>query len=213
MLLAREITQVSAMEDNEPTSVAVLGTLAEFHNEAIPFDMSALLDLVAEINPDLLLLDMAPEHWRKQEFSELPPEYREALVPLAHQTDIVVAPIGDELTSTEPEIGGWRGKAIGWLRKWIAAIQRAAPGPDAVNQGWRHSLANYLCLTTRLLSSAETQLRAQDHIDYLTRQVLEVSRRDPGARALVVVNVRHCHIIRERLREYDDISVATYSEL
>jgi hypothetical protein len=205
--------QALTMKENEATRVAVLGTLAEFHKEPIPYDMSALLDLVADINPDLLLLDMTPQQWQEQDFDELPPEYQEALLPLAHQTDIVVAPIGGGQLPPNLEAGGWRGAAIRWLRKRIAAIQRKAPGPDAVNQGWRHHLANYYYGAARWLAGADVDRATRQHTDDLTQATLDVIRRDPGTRVLVVVNVQHCHIIRERLRGYEDLDVATYTEL
>jgi hypothetical protein len=201
------------MVESEPTRIAVLGTLAEFHQEPIPYDMAALLDLVAGIDPDLLCLDMTQEQWQTQEFEDLAPEYREALLPLAHQTDIVVAPIAGGQPPPMPEASGWRGAAIRWLRKQIATIQRNASGPDAVNQGWRHHLANYLYGASRWLSTGNIESASRKHADHLTQSVLQVARRDPGARVLVVVNVQYCHIIRERLRHYDDIEVTTYANL
>ncbi len=201
------------MAEIERTQVAVLGTLAEFHREPIPYDMSALVELVKEINPDLLCLDMTPEQWQKQNFASLAPEYQEALLPLAHQTDIVVAPIGSGRSLPNPTASPWRGKVIKWLRSWIGSIQRTAPGPDAINQGWRHQLANYLYDAARWLSAGEVEKAAREHTDHLTQAVLQVARRDPGARVLVVVNVQYCHIIRERLRAYDDVEVTVYTAL
>lgn len=201
------------MTANGQTKIAVLGTLAEFHREPIPYDMPALLDLVADINPDLLCLDMTQDQWQAQAFEDLPPEYQEALLPLAHQTDIVVAPIAGGQPPPKPEASGWRGAAIRWLRNRIATIQRTAPGPDAINQGWRHHLANYLYDATCWLSVGELGKATHEHADYLTQAVLQVARRDPGARMLVVVNVQYCHIIRERLRHYEDVEVTTYTDL
>jgi hypothetical protein len=201
------------MAIDEQTSIAVLGTLAEFHHEPIPYDMMALLVLVESINPDLLCLDMTQDQWQTQAFEDLPPEYKEALLPLAHQTDIVVAPIAGGQPPPIPEATGWRGTGIRWLRSWIATIQRTAPGPDAINQGWRHHLANYLYDAMRWLSANDGESAAHKHADHLTQAVLQVARRDPGARILVVVNVQYCHIIRERLRHHEDIEVTTYAKL
>jgi hypothetical protein len=205
--------QVAIMVENGRTRIAVLGTLAEFHNEAISFDMSSLLELVASIDPDLLCLDITPKQWCERDFDKLPPEYREALLPLARQTDIVVAPIGGEKSPSKQLTGGWRRVVINSLRSWISAIQRSAPGPDAMNQGWRHDLVNYLYDATRRLSGIDMEREARAHTDYLTREALAVSRRDPGARVLVVVNVQYCHIIRERLRKHEELEVTAYSEL
>lgn len=201
------------MTENERTRIAVLGTLAEFHNEAIPFDMSGLLALVASINPDLLCLDITPEQWRERDFAKLPSEYKEVLLPLASQTDIVVAPIGSKMSPPNKVLDGWRIVVINWLRGWIESIARQAPGPTATSLGWRHDLINYLYDAIRWLSGSDVKREARVHTDGMTREVLALSRRDPGTRVLVVVNVQFCHLIRERLRRYKELRITTYSDL
>jgi hypothetical protein len=197
----------------ERTPVAVLGTLAEFHHEPIPYDMAALVKLVAGLNPDLLCVDVAPEQWRKQHFSDLPPEYREALLPLAYQTDMVVVPVGDDEPLPEARAAGWRGKAIRLLRSWLAALQRSAPGPAAVNEGSRHLLADLLYVLIGWLAGREVRHAWRAHTDHLVQQVLRVTARDPGARLLVVVNVQHCHHIRHALKKWPQMRLVRYSEL
>ncbi|NCF69841.1 MAG: hypothetical protein GWP61_28170 [Chloroflexi bacterium] len=199
--------------NDQRTRVAVLGTVAEFHEGAISFDMSNLLELVASINPDLLCLDITPQQWREREFDVLPPDYRDALLPLARQTDIVVAPIGGEIDWPAEVVAGWRIMVTCRLRSWISAIQRRAPSPEALNRGWRHELVNTLYYATRRLTNSDRRGGARAHADYLTEQVLAVSQRDPGARLLVVVNVQYCHLIRERLRKHGEVMVTGLSEL
>src|SRR5512134_1494692 len=143
------------------TPVAVLGTLAEFHKEPIPYDLNALVSLVSRLHPDLLCLDMTPEQWQERNFGGLPPEYREALLPLAYQTDIVIAPIAGEHPPAEPTASGWRGKSIATLRRWLAYLQRTASGPDAINQGIRHHTADMLYNLSAWLSGKETHLKWQ----------------------------------------------------
>jgi hypothetical protein len=84
---------MSGTEGVVVTPVAVFGTLAEFHQEPIPYDLAALVGVVSERRPDPLCLNIAPEQWKRGEFGDPPPEYWEALLPLARQTDIVVAPV------------------------------------------------------------------------------------------------------------------------
>lgn len=195
------------------TPVAVLGTLAEFHRDPIPYDLRALVKLVGDLRPDLLCLDLTPEQWRKRDFQDLPPEYREALLPLAHQTDIVVVPIAGERPPEEPGAGGWRGKVISVLRRWLAYVQRTAPGPDAINSGPRHFVANVLYGLIATLGGRETLRAWKSHTDHLAEQVLDVVRRDPGRRVLVVANVRHCHHIRPALARHPEVRVVSYREL
>ncbi len=195
------------------TTIAVLGTLADFHREPIPYSLRALVQLVSRLHPDLLCLDLTPEQWRTREFANLPPEYREALLPLAHQTDIVVVPIAGECPPPEPSAPGWRGQVMRWAKGGLAAIHRSAPGPAAANQGWRHELANSLYTVIGWLAGPDLQRDWMNHIDHLTQQVLETARRDPGSRILVAVNVRYCHHIRHALRGRPELQVVDFSEL
>ncbi len=195
------------------TPVAVLGTLAEFHREPIPYNLGALVRLVTDLRPDLLCLDITPEQWQRRDFSDLPPEYRDALLPLAHQTDIVVAPIAGNRPPDEPTAAGWRGRAMALFRRWLAYLQRTSPDPTAINEGWRHHAADVLYSLIGRLGGSEVRRDWRTHTTHLTRRVLEVARRDPGSRILVVVNVRHCHHIRPALAAYPDIHVVKYSQL
>ena len=197
----------------QPTPVAVLGTLAEFHREPIPYNLAALVRLVTELRPDLLCLDLTPDQWRRRDFGDLPPEYRDALLPLARQTDMVVVPIAGDRPPPEPSITGWRGGAIGELRRWLAYLQRTAPGPDAVNAGPRHFIADLLYTVIAVLAGRTTRRAWKAHTDHLVRHVLDVVRRDPGCRVLVAVNVRHCHHIRHALRQHSEVQLVQYTQL
>jgi hypothetical protein len=195
------------------TRVAVLGTLAEFHREPIPYDLPALVRLVGELRPDLLCLDMTPQQWAKRDFGDLPPEYRDALLPLAHQTDIVVVPVAGDNPPPEPTASGWRGGGIVLLRRFLAYLQRTAPGPAALNDGPRHHVADFLYSVIAWLAGSETVRAWKTHTGELVKQVLEVARRDPGRRILVVVNLRHCHYIRPALRRHPEIQVVSHAAL
>jgi hypothetical protein len=197
----------------QPTRVAVLGTLAEFHREPIPYDLKALVQLVSQLNPDFLCLEMTPQQWHDQDYGDLPPEYREALLPLAYQTDMVVVPIAEANPPQEPTASGWQGRLIEWLRRGLVAIQRSAPNATAVNQGWRHDLANVFYHQIARLAGGKIEREWDAHRAHMARQVLEIVRRDPGRRVLVVVNVRHCHHLRPALRQYPDIEVVPFEAL
>jgi hypothetical protein len=197
---------------NQTTHVAVLGTLAEFHPSAIPYDMQALVDLVIDVHPDLLCLDISPEQWRRGDFIDLPLEYREALLPLAGQSNIVVVPVGGD-GAEETALTGWQGRLVGWLRDQLAALQRSAPGLDAINRGWRHDLGNLIYHLVTVLSPGEGQRRRAEHLATLRDRVMQAAQRDPGARILVVVNIQYCHLLRPELQKYPDIDVVSYHEL
>lgn len=192
------------------TTVAVLGTLAEFHREPIPYDLRALVRLVIDLSPDLLCLDMTDEQWRTRNFGDLPPEYREALLPLAHQTDIVIVQLASERPPQEPTATGWRGKAMTALRRWLAQVHRSAPSVDAVNAGPRHFVADLLYESILLLAGQQVRRAWQTHTHNLVRSVFDVARRDPQATVLVVVNVRHCHHMRRAMRKHAGIKLVSH---
>ena len=75
------------------TRIAVLGTLADLHREPIRYNLACLTDLVEQLNPDLLFAELQREAWETDDLSAAPIEYREALIPLAARTNIVVVPI------------------------------------------------------------------------------------------------------------------------
>jgi hypothetical protein len=197
----------------EKSRVAVLGTLAEFHREPIPFNLAALVQLVDDLAPDFLCLEMTPHRWQHRDFSDLPPEFGEALLPLAYQTDMVVVPIAEADPPAEPAATGWRGWLIEWLRRGLALIVRSAPNAAAMNLGWRHDLANVFYHLIATLSGGQVEQTWETHQHYMAEQVINLARRDPGRRILVVVNVRHCHHLRPTLSHYPELIVVPYTEL
>ncbi|HSD82377.1 MAG TPA: hypothetical protein VLG46_00870 [Anaerolineae bacterium] len=195
------------------TPVAVLGTLTEFHREPLPYNLRALVKLVTDLRPDLLCLDITPDQWQRRDFADLPPEYREGLLPLAQQTDIVVVPIGEAYPLTEPQASGWRGRFIALLRRGLIGLQRTSPDPAAINQGWRHHVANELYDTIARLAGQDVQHAWHTHTAHLTQRVWETAQRDPGCHILVVVNVRYCHHLRPALKKYPEIDIVPYTQL
>lgn len=193
--------------------IAVLGTLAEFHHDALAFDLEALVDLVVEVNPDLLCLDMNPEQWEQQQFADLPPEYRHALLPLAERSDIVVVPIGDRRSQAEIQASGWRLALIGWLRERLACLQQRAPSPEAANYGWRHDLANLFYAAIDMLDAGAAPETKHAHVQGLIENVQRVAERDPSAEILVVVNVRYCHHLRPALDRDPNLELIPFTEM
>ena len=207
------MTNGDTLRAENPTRIAVLGTLTEFHADPLPYDLQALVDLVAGINPDLLCLDMTLAQWQQKEFDSLPAEYREALLPLAAQTDMVIVPIGGELEMPRATAVGWRNHLIGHIRTLLGWVQTNAPTPDAINQGWRHELANVLYGLSRHLAGSAAREAYHIHIEELTQATRQVAMNNPGNRILVVTNIQYCHHIRPQLRQQPAIHETTYMNL
>jgi len=207
------MTTDNAQKANTQTRIAVLGTLAEFHEAPIPYDLASLVALVAEMNPDLLCLDISMEQWQQQTFYSLPPEYRDALLPLAHQTDIVVVPIGGKQAMPTATATGWRGAVIAGLREVINWLQTGVSGPDALNQGWRHDVGNLLYGLTRRLAGKGSRHTYHAHIEQVSQAALQAAANNPGSRILVVTNIQYCHHIRPLLRQQPDVVETDYTNL
>jgi hypothetical protein len=132
------------------TRVAVLGTLADLHREPIRYNLACLTRLVEELNPDLLCAELPRALWERGDTSDAPIEYREALIPLAARTNIVIVPIqgqaGCQLVA--PQAGpllGVRRIIARWLDDLLRWLQRRASDPEAINSSgfgqccWRMS--------------------------------------------------------------------------
>ncbi len=204
---------MSPANESTPTRVAVLGTLTEFQRDPLPYDMQALVELVVDVHPDFLALDISPEQWAEQDFGGLPVEYREALLPLAHQSDIVVVPIGGDRSRETSQASGLREGIVAVLRLGLAAIQRSAPNLDSINRGVRHDAANVLYHLSDTLTGDELQKARDEHTECLTKRILDLAGRDPGSRILVVVNVQYCHLIRAELQQHPEVKVTAYPNL
>lgn len=201
--------------------VAVVGTLAEFRPDPTRYDLATLVRFVRDIGPDLLCLDMTLAQWQRRDFGGLPIEYRDALLPLADQTDIVVVPIGDgggSEESTDVEDGsrgpaGPRRRLTRRLNGAVASLESGVRSPVAVDQGVRHHVAETLYHVIDWLHGPSSVHAVHAHRDALVQRIVEVARHDAGRRILVVVNARYCHHLRRELRRQPEVSVVSYSEL
>jgi hypothetical protein len=202
-----------AEREAPPTRVAVIGTLAEFHREPIPYDLAALVRLVRQQRPDLLCLEITTEQWASGAFDDLPAEYRDALIPLADQTDIVVVPVAGAAPPAEPVATGLRGATIRMLRQLLAYLQRTMGGPAAASHGPRHDVATALYWLIAAVAGHGALRAWRCHTERLAARIGEAARRDPGCRILVAINVRHCHHVKRALRRRTELRLVPYQRL
>jgi hypothetical protein len=101
---------------------------------------------------------------------------------------------------------------IGWARQLLAWMQASAPGPDAINQGWRHEVGNALYRLARTLAGSTVNHAYHAHIKQLSQAARRVAENNPGSRILVVTNIQYCHHIRPQLQQAGLIET-TYKDL
>ena len=200
------------------TRVAVLGTLADLHREPIRYNLACLTDLVAQLNPDLLFAELQREAWEAGDLSAAPIEYREALIPLAARTNIVIVPIqgaaGRQPSMAQAtHMAGPRRAILRWLDGLLRWFQLRANGPRAIHAGWFGHLCHTICLLEAWVGGPAARQTWDAANRALLENVLAAIGRDPGVRVLVTVDCRRSHQLVERLRHVEGIEVVAYWEL
>jgi hypothetical protein len=200
------------------TRIAVLGTLAELHREPIRYNLACLTNLVEQLDPDLLCAELPRAVWESGDTSGAPLEIREALIPLAARTNIVIVPIQgamgcEPVTTKDGRMARARRAIVQRLDDVLRWFQRRADGPRAIHSG----SFGHVCHTICLLEAWAGGLAARHAWDAANRALLEnvlvAVRRDPGVRVLVTVDCRRWHRLVERLRHVEDVELVAYWQL
>jgi len=200
------------------TRVAVLGTLADLHKEPIRYDLKCLERLVEELEPDLLCADIRRDHWELGDLSAASVEYREALVPLAERTNIVVVPVSgptpfDLIVPREGRLSGLRSLAVLAMNAGLQTMQRIAGAPEAINSGFFGAVCDMTCAVTAWVCGKTTERIWDEANQQLFDTILAAVRRDPGTRILVTVDCRRRHRLQRQLRQVADIELVDFRKL
>jgi hypothetical protein len=198
--------------------VAVLGTLAELHQEPIKYNLQTLRRLVKDVQPDLLCAEIHPDDWKESDPSRMLPEYREALVPLSRRTDIIIVPVSgsQEWELIVPKGGrllGLRTLIVRLLNGQLRLMQRLANGPRTINSGLFGWLCDGMCTLTAWVCGPQAQ-KAWDKANQATlKNIITTIQRDPGRRVLVTVDCRRRHRLEQALRRVPDVELVDYRHL
>lgn len=198
--------------------VAVLGLLADLHQEPIQYDLNLLRRLVKTIQPDLLCAEIHPDDWQAGDLSKAAPEYKETLVPLSRRTGIIIVPVSgsNDRGHIIPRGGpllGVRGFIARWLNGLQRYLQRFAKGPDDVNSGIFDVICDGMCALNVRVGGAETERMWDDANRAILDNILETVRRDPGRRVLVTVDCRRRRWLMNCLRRVPEIELVDYRDL
>ncbi len=198
--------------------VAVLGTLAELHQEPIKYNLKVLRRLVKDLQPDLLCAEIHPDDWQAGDLSTAPPEYREVLVPLSRRTDIIIVPVSGakDLNLVAPRGGrllSLRSSVVRLLNYQLRLMQRLANGPRAINSGPFGVVCNAMCILTAWACGSETHRAWDQSNQAILNNVKTAIRRDPGRRVLVTVDCRRRHRLEQNLRHVPEVELVDYRRL
>ncbi len=196
------------------TRLAILGTLADLHRQPIRYDLADLTHIVAEVQPDLLGVEVEQAEFERGELSRAPVEVREALIPLARRTDTVIVPIGagtnEELRSTGE---GLATALIRGLDGLLTGIQRTANDAQHVNSALVSQTCGLICHLEEYVCGEQGRRAWEMTNEKMLANILALAQRDPQTRILIAVQCRRKHWLEPRLRKMTGIELVNYWEL
>ncbi len=198
--------------------MAVLGLLADLHQEPTQYDLRLLYRLVKSIQPDLLCAEIHPDDWRSGDLSAVWPEYRDTILPLARRTDIIIVPVGGS-TGHEHQIPGdsqfeqLRRLVIRLVNSLQRLLMRLAQHPDDVNGGALDALCDVMCAADLWLGGPQARRAWDEANQAILKNVLVAVRRDPERRILVTVDCRRRRWLMKHLRNQPEVELFPYYSL
>ena len=196
------------------TRIALLGTLSQLHLQPIRYDLAALARIVAEIQPDLLGVEVDRDEFERADLEHSPIEVRETLVPLARKSDMVVVPVGapspEELRPPHP---GVRAALIRVLDATLQQVQMTANNARSVNSASVSHACGLICHLEEYACGEGGRQAWKIANSRILGHIGEIARRDPGTRILVAVQCRRKHWLEPRLRKLPDVDLVNYWEL
>lgn len=197
------------------TRIALLGTLGDLHCESIRYNLASLTRLVEILNPDVLCAQLRRDHWERGQWNQVPVEYREALIPLAGRTDIVIVPIqngeGGELAAPQQgSLLGPRRVIVRGLDGFLRTLQRLVDGPRGVNSSLFGRICTLICALEAWICGAATRQAWEAGNRELLDNILRVVQRDPGIRVLVTVDCRRRQRLAEWLRRRGEVELVDF---
>ncbi len=196
------------------TRIALLGTLADLHREPIQYDLAEVTRITSDVLPDLLGVEVERAAFERNDLSHAPVEVREALVPLAQRSDIVLVPIGapspEELRAPPASI---RAALNSVLDATLARLQKTANDARRVNSAFVSHTCGLICHLEEYTSGARGRQAWIATNERMLENIKAMVERDPGRRILVAVQCRRNHWLGPRLRRLPDVELVNYWEL
>ncbi len=196
------------------TRIALLGTLADLHRQPIQYDLAEVARITNELLPDLLGIEVERAEFERDDLSRAPVEVREALVPLARRSDIVLVPIGapspDELRAPNASLRAALTRVLDALLAWL---QKTANDARRVNSTFVGHTCGLICHLEEYTSGARGRQAWLTTNERMLGNIKAMVERDPGTRILVAVQCRRNHWLGPRLRRLRDVELVNYWEL
>jgi hypothetical protein len=195
------------MNASSRTRLAILGTMSDLHRQPIRYDLHCLEEIVADISPDFLCVEITIEAWERGDLSQAAVEVPEALAPIVASTDIVlipVAPTPDQYSDFTPRTG-WRRPVIKAFDRLLRWGQIQADTVQAVNGFWFGAFCHTVCWLTEVFWVREDRDAWERQNRELAENIVRAVERDRGRRVLVAVQCQRLHRLNRLLRDHDDL--------
>lgn len=197
------------------TRLALLSTLADMHTQPIRYNLTAMADILARVEPDLLYVEMLQRDWEMGRLDQAPVEVQRSLLALAELSRTVVVPVAPDarqFNDFAPK-AGWRGRLARQLDRTLRWAQRQADSAEAIHAWPFEGVCHTLCHLSELSWDTEARQAWQAQNQALLVNILEAVHHDPGRRVLVAVQCQRIHWLERRLKKMSDLELVDYRDL
>lgn len=198
------------------TRLAILGTMSDLHRELLPYDLACLRKIIAEGNPDLLCAEVTLSDWEQGQLAAAELEVREALAPVVKATDIVLVPVvpSRKKYAEFAVETGWRKQIARAGLNTLRWGQRKAATPQAIHSLPFGAFCHTVCALTEAAWTAKERAEWKEQNQSMVDNILEVVRRDPGRRVLVVVQCQRMHRLNQVFKAHSaEVEIVGYQHL
>lgn len=184
------------------------------HTQPIRYDLDGLARVVAQVQPDLLGIEIERDDFERGNLARAPIQVREVLISLARRSDIVLVPIGesspDELRAPSRSIN------VAYIRMFdatLATLQKAANDARRVNSAIVNHACGLICHLEELTCGTRGRNAWKETNERMLTNIVEMVKRDPGTRILVAVQCRRKHWLEPKWCQLADVELVNYWEL
>lgn len=197
------------------TRLALLSTLAEMHTQSIQYNLTTLANILTQVSPDLLYVEVPQHDWELDRLEQAPVEIQRGLLPLAELSRTVVVPVAPDarqFNDFAPRTG-WRAGLARRLDQALRWAQRQANSAEAIHAWPFEATCHTLCHLSELSWDTEARQAWQAQNQALLTNIREAVHHDSGRRVLVAVQCQRIHWLEPRLKKMPDIELVDYWEL
>ena len=202
-----------------PAEVVVLATLHGFHESVPAYGFDRLRQIIEQIHPDMLCLEVQAQDLQEHAPEKVKVEYPRVIYPLIEQHHYRTC----TLEPAEPEFSAMVKPYVASVRDFQSAHPQQAKAFDAYAESGLQALRTYWVTPERVNDATTDAVFAAKHElqeamigagerkgwegwnRHFQKVILDVARKNPGQRILVLVGVEHTYWLRRHLQNQPGI--------